>query len=129
MNSSNSRRLRLPVILLVNLLVFGIMFACCSPRTSTPRPGSYVSICAVDSARAKDFPNGACGTGAFVAQHGNAKFQIQAQDANGHPLANSQVHLSIRGANASTTSVTTGSSGRAEFTYMGTHLGTDSIAV
>ncbi len=126
MNSSRSRRLRLPVILLVNMLVFGIMFACCSPHP-TPQSSSSISICAVDSARAKDFPNGACGSGAFVAQHGNATFQIMAEDSSGHPLANSQIHLSIHGANTSTTTVTTGSSGQAEFTYAGAHLGTDTI--
>ena len=128
MNSSRSRRLRLPVILLVNMLVFGIMFACCSPHASTPQPNS-ISICAVDSARAKDFPNGACGSGAFVAQHGNVTLQIMAQDSSGHPLANSQIHLSIHGPNTSTTTVTTGSSGQAEFTYAGAHLGTDTITV
>lgn len=127
MDTAPRHRLRLPIILIINFLVFGIMFACCNPAT-TP-PGASISICAIDSARAGDFPEAACGSGAFVAQHGNANLQLHALDKNGHPLTNSQLAITIKGANTASATVTTDSNGNAQYTYQGGHLGTDTVSV
>jgi hypothetical protein len=117
-------------VLILNLLVFGIMFACCNPGPSTVVKSKVaISICAVDSLRAHDFPNAACGTGAFAAQTKPAKLQIRALDHNNTPLANSQVNITVHGANSSTTSVTTDGNGLAQYSYLGAHLGTDTVTV
>jgi hypothetical protein len=129
MDPVKPNRLRLPAVLILNLLVFGIMFACCNPGPSTVKSNVAISICAVDSLRAQDFSNVACGTGAFAAQTKQANLQIRAVDQNNKPLAHSQVNISVRGANSSTTSVTTDGNGLAQFVYQGAHLGTDTVTV
>jgi hypothetical protein len=116
-------------VLILNLLVFGIMFACCNPGPSTVKSKVAISICAVDSLRAKDFLNAACGTGAFAIQTKPANLQIRALDQNNKPLANSQVHITVNGANSSSASVTTDGDGLAQYFYPGTHLGTDTVTV
>ena len=126
MNSDRSHRLRLPLIILVNLLVLGINFAGCNTGGSTPRPAA-ITLCAVDSARAADFPSGACGTGAFVAQNSKAVLQVKAENKAGQPAANEQIHVRIQGANSAATTVTTNSSGQAQYSYAGAHLGTDTV--
>jgi pimeloyl-ACP methyl ester carboxylesterase len=129
MGPEKPNRLRLPAVLILNLLVFGIMFACCNPGPSTVKSKVAISICAVDSLRAQDFANAACGTGAFAIQTKLANLQIRALDKNNKPLASSQVNITVHGANSSTTSVTTDSNGLAQYSYTGAHLGTDTVTV
>jgi hypothetical protein len=129
MSPQKPHRLRLPAVLILNLLVFGVMFACCNPGTTSIKSKVAISLCAIDSLRAKDFPNAACGTGAFTPQNAKANLQIQALDQSNHPLAHTSVNLTIQGANSGTTSVTTDSNGLAQYSYQGSHLGTDTITV
>jgi Bacterial Ig-like domain (group 1) len=129
MGPEKPNRLRLPAVLILNLLVFGIMFACCNPGTSSVKSKVAISICALDSLRAQDFPNAACGTGAFAIQTKLANLQIRALDQNNHPLAHSQVSITVHGANSSTGSVTTDGNGLAQYSYQGAHLGTDTVTV
>jgi hypothetical protein len=129
MGPEKPNRLRLPAVLILNLLVFGIMFACCNPGPTTATSKVAISICAVDSLRANDFPNAACGTGAFAAQTKPANLQIRALDQNNKPLAHSQVNITVHGANSSTSSVTTDGNGLAQYSYQGAHLGTDTVTV
>jgi hypothetical protein len=81
----------------------------------------------VDSARAADFPSAACGTGAVVGQNGKALLQVKAENKTGQPIANEQIHLQIQGANSATATVTTNSSGQAQYMYPGAHVGTDTV--
>jgi triacylglycerol esterase/lipase EstA (alpha/beta hydrolase family) len=129
MGPEKPNRLRLPAVLILNLLVFGIMFACCNPGTSSVKSKVAISICAIDSLRAQDFLNAACGTGAVAAQTKAAKLQIRALDQNNKPLAHSQVNITVHGANSTTSSVTTDGNGLAQYSYLAAHLGTDTVTV
>ena len=50
-----------------------------------------------------------------------------ARDGNGQPVANLPVHFTLTGMNPQTADRTTGSDGRATFSYSGANLGTDAV--
>jgi hypothetical protein len=130
---SRRRALRLPALLIGNALIFAFMLSCCNPAT-TGGPTPTLSICAVDSARAADFPSDACATGAFQPVGGAQQVQIRALDKNGAPLKNTALKLTVSGANAGSASVgtltaTTDATGMATYAYSGSQGGTDHISV
>ncbi len=127
MNLARPQSLRLPLILLINLVVFGGLFSTCNSTSTVKPPTMVIKICVVDAARAKDFPDSACGTGTLSAVQSDAALQMQATDHSGHPLAHENLTLTIRGANAGSASVTTNSSGEATYSYAGNHLGNDTV--
>jgi hypothetical protein len=101
--------------------------SCAGCNTGGSKPPLTITLCAVDSARAADFPSGACGTGALVAVHGSALLQVKAENTSGSPVANEHIHLTIQGANPAAVTLTTNSSGQAQYTYSGSHLGSDTV--
>lgn len=127
MDPARRRRLRLPVVLTCNFLVLAFVLSCCNP----PKPAAThatISVCAVDVARAADFPNDACYTGTFHATGAQQALHITAVDKNGAALPNAQIKVTVAGANARSDTATTDASGKVTYLYSGSHTGTDTIS-
>ncbi|MGO8951205.1 MAG: Ig-like domain-containing protein [Ktedonobacterales bacterium] len=141
MNVARPWPVRLRAIALISLAVTALIFGSCTcgggtggSTSATPSPTPHgskatISICAVDQLREKDFPSDDCGTGTFAGLLSSAQVDIHAVDQNGHPLSKQKLTVTIRGPNAGSASVTTGTNGQATFSYIGTNLGSDTVSV
>lgn len=123
---SRRRAIRLPVVLTANVAVLATIFACCNPGPQAP-PGAHLSLCAVDAARAVDFPQDACVSGDFRATGKPQELRLAATDKDGKPLASASISLTIGGANSASATLTSDANGAATYSYTGGAAGTDTI--
>lgn len=121
------RRIRIPVVLASNVLVLAFIFSCCNPPP--PAANASLTICALDAARAADFPADACQSGALHATGSTQDFRITAVGTDGKPEANAHLTITVKGTNSQSASATTDADGQATFQYAGAAQGTDTISV
>ncbi|MDE3231102.1 MAG: hypothetical protein KGO05_14585 [Chloroflexota bacterium] len=126
--TAHPRRFRLVVAVAGNVLVLGLILACCNPGT-TSSSHSRVTICANDAARTADFPADACFSGTFRAVGQPESLRIAAVDKSGNPLKQQQLNVTVGGANGGSATVTTDGGGLATYTYSAAKAGTDTIQV
>lgn len=125
---AHPRHLRLSVALVGNIFIVVLLIACCNPG-STSSSHARVTVCANDTARARDFPADACFSGTFQAVGQAQSLRIAAVDAHGNPLKQQQLNVTISGANGRSATVTTDGGGLAQFSYTAAAQGTDTIQV
>lgn len=121
------RSIRIPVVLASNVLVLAFIFSCCNPPP--PAASASLTICALDAARAADFPADACQSGTLHATGSLQNFRITAAGTDGKPAANAHLTITVKGKNPQTASATTDAGGQATFQYAGAAQGTDTISV
>jgi hypothetical protein len=122
MNPVRPRKARLIAPLLAASLAFTLALGACGwwGGASTSKAAA-VQLCAVDPA------HGVCVSGDYQGVSGSQLVRGLATDANGKPLGNTTVKVTVSGANSATQTLTTLSNGALTYSYTGAHAGDDQI--
>jgi pimeloyl-ACP methyl ester carboxylesterase len=122
MNHVRPRKARLIPPVLAASLAFTLALGACGwwGGASTSKAAA-VQLCAVDPA------HGVCVSGDYQGVSGSQLIRGLATDANGKPLGNTAVKVSVSGANSATQTLTTLSNGALTYSYTGAHAGDDQI--
>jgi pimeloyl-ACP methyl ester carboxylesterase len=109
-------------LLAVSLAVTLVLGACGWWGDTTTAKAATIQLCAVDPVQ------GACVSGDYQGLSASQLIRGLATDANGKPLGNTNIKLTVSGANSATQSLTTHSDGTLTYSYTGAHAGDDQIA-
>lgn len=154
MDPSKPRSYRRSVVLTSNVAALVVLAVCCLPIGACQPGQAGFTVCAVDRINGRsaeaDSASGRAGncaiklgasrttytpafglqtvTGDFRAVNESQRLVVQATKADGHtPLDNTDIQLTITGANPAQPTVHTDKNGFATYAYTGTHAGTDTI--
>jgi pimeloyl-ACP methyl ester carboxylesterase len=122
MSHVKPRRARVIRPLLAASLALTLALGACGwwGGSSTGKAGA-VQLCAVDPVQ------GACVSGDYLAAGASQLIRGVATDPGGKPLGNTNVKLTVSGANSATQTLTTGGDGAFSYSYTGAHAGDDQV--
>src|SRR5262245_6650627 len=93
--------------------------ACAWWGDTTTAKAAAIQLCAVDPLQ------GACVSGDYQGLSASQLIRGLATDASGKPLGNTNIKLTVSGANSATQTLTTHSDGTLTYSYTGAHAGDD----
>ena len=108
-------------LLAVSLALTFALGACGWWGDTTTAKAASIQLCAVDPVQ------GACVSGDYQGLSASQLIRGLATDANGKPLGNTNIKLTVSGANSATQTLTTASDGALTYSYTGAHAGDDQI--